>query len=509
MSNNTENKPLAVSYSRYSSTNQRTERIEAQEYDIKNYAEKNNIKIVKYFRDEAVSGTSVKGRNHFEDMINYCLEHEEIKFVLCHKLDRFARDLEDYWHFRNTLVNNSKTICYVIDNVTTDSPACLIQEAIIGANAQGYSANLKSEVMKGLKTNARNCQHTGGHPCLGFEVNPVTKLLEVNEDEKEIIERIFELYGKKGYSYTEIINDLNSKGYKTKLGGEFKQSSLYEILTNPKYNGVYVYNRRSAAKSKKRNNHKMKPENEIISIPNGCPKIIDDELWEAVQKRMKSNKNRLHKYSSKEVYLLKGKIFCECGELMYGNRRHSGRFKNLYVTYACKGRQKKSGCTINEINKIYIENFVIRQIKSFIFCKSNMNNLIKALNKYSENQNINYDSQKRSYQKKISNYNYKINNIIKAVESGINQPAFNDRVAEYTEKINYYKKMIEDIDNISVPVFSESDILLAKKKFIDKVLSNDSTARDLIDSYVDKVIVGENDIEVILNIDTKVSDCYR
>jgi len=503
------NKVFAVSYSRYSSTNQREESIEAQEYDINNYADRNNIEIVKYFRDEAVSGTSVKGRNCFENMIDYCLEHKEVKIVLCHKVDRFARNIEDYWHYRNVLINNGNTICFVVDGINTELPTSIIQESIMGATAQGYSTNLKNEVMKGLKTNARKCQHTGGRPCLGFNVNPTTKLLEINEDEKEIVECIFELYGKKNYTYREIIKYLNSQGYKTKLGGEFKQNSLYEILSNPKYNGVYVYNRRSSAKDNKRNNHRMKPGSEIITIPGGCPKIIEDELWEAVQKRMKENKDRLHVYSSKETYLLKGKIFCECGEPMYGNRRYSGRNKNLYVTYGCKGRQNKSGCTMKEINKGYIENFVVRQIGSFIFSKRNMPSLVKALNEYADTDNKTLAAQKQSYRKKISNYTYKINNIIRAVESGINQPVFNDKIAEYNDRISYYKQLIETADNEIPPEYSEEDVLNAKKRFIKKVFSNDAAVRALIDRYVDKVVIGENEIKLILMVDAKVSDCYR
>lgn len=164
---------------------------------------------------------------------------------------------------------------------------------------------------------------------------------------------------------------------------------------------------------------------------------------------------------------------------------------------------------MKEINKAYIEKFVVRQIGSFIFSKRNMASLVKALNEYAAIDNKTLAAQKQSYRKKISNYTYKINNIIRAVESGINQHVFNDKIAEYNDRISYYKQLIETVDNETPSKYSEEDILKAKKRFIKKVFSNDAAARALIDRYVDKVIVGENKIKLLLMVDAKVSDCYR
>lgn len=43
--------------------------------------------------------------------------------------------------------------------------------------------------------------------------------------------------------YNRILRYLNGMGYKTKRGNKFGKNSLYSILTNEKYTGVFVFNK--------------------------------------------------------------------------------------------------------------------------------------------------------------------------------------------------------------------------------------------------------------------------
>jgi ABC-type antimicrobial peptide transport system permease subunit len=62
----------------------------------------------------------------------------------------------------------------------------------------------------------------------------------INEYEAEAVRMIFRMY-LDGYSYTEIIDALNAKGYRTRRGVPFAKNSLYAILRNERYTGVYIY----------------------------------------------------------------------------------------------------------------------------------------------------------------------------------------------------------------------------------------------------------------------------
>lgn len=492
---------------------QKNESIEAQVYEIMEYAKSNNFTVVKTFTDRAKSGRCVEKRDGFLEMIDFCKErNNNVSIVLCHKIDRFARDKADYYHYKKLLSSLGISIHFVADKIDTSEKTSAFSEAFLSVMSQMYSENLANEVMKGLKNNARKCRHTGGVPCLGYNVNPKTKLLEINEDEKEIVYLIFDLYGRFGYSYSQVANEVNKKGYKTKRGNSFTANSIYDIIRNPKYNGVYTYNvRESKNPYGKRNNRKIKSANDIIRIEGGCPKIIDDALWELCQDRLNRTEktNNIRQYESKEQYLLKNKIYCECGRKMYGNRRRCGRAKQPYVTYVCSGKKQKTGCKNKEINKTYIEKFVVNQLISFIFSKNNLSALTQELNEYVEFLYSDYKNEILNIKKKIKGHKQKLNNLYNAIENGIMQTSLEDRICGHKTKIKKLKEQLSVLSDVETPEFCENDILCEKNNFKKMIMKNDFLAQKLIDTYVEKVIVGSDDVEVLLNVDADVPDKYK
>ena len=78
----------AVIYARYSSDNQREESIEGQLRECKEYAERNDMIIVKTYIDRALSAKT-DNRPEFQRMIKDSSQ-EFFDVVLVWKLDRFA-----------------------------------------------------------------------------------------------------------------------------------------------------------------------------------------------------------------------------------------------------------------------------------------------------------------------------------------------------------------------------------------------------------------------------------
>lgn len=93
-------------------------------------------------------------------------------------------------------------------------------------------------------------------------------------------------------------------GYRTRLGNTFSKETLYEMLRNEKYNGVYVFSR-AASKDElgRRNNHLDKPIEDQIRIPGGMPKVVDDDTFARVQAILTSRK-RHGRRDGKRKYLL-------------------------------------------------------------------------------------------------------------------------------------------------------------------------------------------------------------
>ena len=82
--------------------------------------------------------------------------------------------------------------------------------------------------MKGMNETALQCKHTGGCPPLGYDLDE-NRHLVINESEAQSVRIIFQMFAD-GYGYSEIIERLNTHGYKTKRGKMFGKNRLYEIL---------------------------------------------------------------------------------------------------------------------------------------------------------------------------------------------------------------------------------------------------------------------------------------
>lgn len=156
----------AALYARYSSDNQRYESITAQLRCSKEYCTRKNYQIVKIYKDEAISGTSVAGRASFQQMI---LESADDIFdvVIFHKIDRNARNEIDYYTNVDRLIKNGVSYEYSAEGIDVSTANGKLTEGIKLAVAAWYSRNLSLEVKKGKKETALQGKHNGGTAPLG------------------------------------------------------------------------------------------------------------------------------------------------------------------------------------------------------------------------------------------------------------------------------------------------------------------------------------------------------
>ena len=244
-------------------------------------------------------------RPEFRQMISDA-KSGRFQAVLVHKLDRFSRDRYDSAYYRHELKKHGVTVRSVIENLD-DSPESVILQSVIEGMNEYYSRNLARETMKGLKENAYNGKHTGGMPPLGYRVDPEIMKIRIDENEANAVRLIFSMTDE-GKKYPDILAELKSRGFRTKMGKTFTSTSVHDILRNEKYIGICVYNRR-VSQSVANNSRKFKDKSEWIVRDNAYPPLIDRGQFNRIQERMKLRRisNQAH---PKEVYLLSGKIQC-------------------------------------------------------------------------------------------------------------------------------------------------------------------------------------------------------
>ena len=489
----------AVAYCRYSSDLQREESIEAQVRAITEYADKHGYVLRKIYADRGVSGTT-DNRPQFQAMI------EDVKknrpdAVICHKYDRFARNRADSAIYRRELEKHGTRLISVLENFD-DSPESIILQSVIEGYNEYYSKNLRREVMKGLKENAHSCRHTGGTPCLGYDVDKNTKRLIINHWESEAVKLIFKRY-LEGEGYTSIINELNSKGYKTKRDAAFGKNSLYEILRNEKYTGTYIYNVSASKNSEgKFNRHKSKPDDEIIRIPGGVPQIISIEDFKKAQEIMKLRQRKTAGFKAKQDYLLSGRIICgECNSSYAGNSRKPSPSHPQYVSYRCTRKNGKVKCGNREIQRDLIESIVQKKLANKIFDECLLPEILSNYNEYAASKNTDLIASITATETKLSEINKGISNIVNIImQTG--SAALSDKLKELeNNKVTLEQALADKEHELSNMTVSEKELKKAFKKAKEMLESGTLANRKaIIQHYVKQVILYKDKIVIEFNI---------
>ena len=441
-----------VLYARFSSDNQRSESIDAQVRAMKAYCEQKSLIIVDIYVDEAKSATTDQ-RPSFQRMIADS-KHHTFDAVLVHKLDRFARNRYDSAVYKRELKKNGVSVYSVLERLD-DSPESIMMESVLEGMNEYYSQNLAREVMKGLRETAMQCKHTGGKPPLGYDVDPVSKKLVINPVEAEAVRCIFSMYAE-GHGYTEILDTLHSRGYKTKSGNEFMKNSLYSILSNPKYQGMYVFNRSSAKSvAGTRNTHLLKSDEHIITVDGGCPKIVDKATFEKVQERVVANRRKGGRQNALIPYLLSGKIYCsDCGRAMVGNSRRGGRNKVRYTTYRCP--KSKYSCANSEISQEKLEQYTIDLLEQHIFNSKYMAKITKEIEQLGVKQEEILNDEKLELQSKITETEEAISNIAQVIMSGLHSKTLIEKLTDLETEKTLLEAEILKLDYRTVCVDEES-----------------------------------------------------
>lgn len=493
--------PRAVAYARYSSDNQRAESIDAQLRAIREYADRQGITLVRSYEDKAISGTSDQ-RPSFQQMVAAAQAHD-FDLVLVHKLDRFARNRYDSIGYRVELRKHGVTVISVLEQLDEDAPESVILESVLEGMNEYYSRNLSREVMKGMRENALKCQHVGGTPPLGFDVDPVTRRYRINADEAAIVRRIFQgvLEGK---GYSGVLSDLNANGLKTKRGGAFGKNSLYDILRNEKYRGVYIFNRATGKNpDHKRNNHKCKDPDDIIRIEDGMPRIVSDEDFFRVQTLMDGRKCKSARRQRREVYLLSGKIYCgECGAVYCGNTRTGGRSKTRLITYRCNNRVAKTAlvCRNKEINRDAIEAFVLHALGDILFDDRYVPEIIKGYNAYVHDSSMDKREELARIRRELTKTLNKIENLTNVIAETGNVTlitALERSEKERNQWLQREKELLTSMEQLTIPdnviqaAFNRAKLLFHSGEL--------EETRQLIQLYVDRITVYPDRIDIKLN----------
>ena len=477
-----------VAYLRYSSKNQGKYSIDYQKRDVEKYCVNNGLELIGYYIDRAYTGKNDK-RPEFKMLLDDAKEKPIWNTVLMYDLSRFSRSVPDSTGYKADLRDMGFKVISITESCTVDDPGGL-QERMIDMMNEHESRKIGERVSSTFNSKASRARHCGGVPPLGYDV--IEEKLVINESEAVIVKSIFEMY-LAGFSYQKMADDLNSKGWLTKGGRPFTKNSFHDILRQKKYVGTFTWNRRQSKNRRgKGNNHAEKPLEEQVIVDGGCPQIIDDETFQMVQEKLAGRQNGTAESKSRRHYMLGGlKILkCkECGRHMVGHTSKSHGYE--YITYRCPNKNAHK-CTNKDISAETLEKYVSKiLVNNYLSPKriSEVNDLLKG----------SLDSEERKIE---SNRLQSVNKQIANVTNAIAKRGMSYALEERLEALEQEKRILERSLNeskLQVRKLNDANIKKMRSKLYKKlVTSNDLEVRKFVKKAVKEVLVGEDDVTVVL-----------
>jgi site-specific DNA recombinase len=306
----------AVVYARFSSDKQRDRSIEDQVALCRDFCQRDGLSVVEVYEDRAISGASTANRLGWQRLMRDA-RAGRFDVVVAEALDRISRDQED-------LAGIHKRLRFIKIEIRTvqDGKAEEIHVGIKGLLGTLYLKDLAQKTKRGQAGVIRDRRHNGGRS-YGYRPLPGQPgRLEILPDEASIVRWIFESY-LAGKSPRDIAGALNRDGIRAPRGGHWNASTIggsrkrqNGILQNALYVGRIVWNRQSFIKDPDTGRRVSRPNPPIEWMESNLPelRIIDDETWNAVQRRRATRGGAARYYQSRPRRLLSGLLKCgKCG----------------------------------------------------------------------------------------------------------------------------------------------------------------------------------------------------
>ncbi len=345
----------AAAYIRVSDERQDEYSPDSQLKLINEYAKKNGYYVPQeyIFYDDGISAKTAKKRPEFNRMIALAKEkNNPFEAILVWKFSRFARNQEESIVYKNILRKKGVQVISISEPII-DSPFGELIERIIEWMDEYYLINLSTEVKRGMLEKASRgeamCAPAIGYDLVGKKYVPNSRA--------DYVKQIFKDY-LNGIPMRQIAIKYSDAGLTTRKGNPLEVRTIQYMLYNPVYIGKIRWSTGDNIFSKSRNFD----DPNILTVDGEHEPIIDTDTWNAVQNKLKKQKEMYGKYQRTEQpceWMLKGLLRCgNCGSTLVKSQTN-------YVQ--CHRYNKGRDCTVSHcINIKKVDETVVAALQDCV-----------------------------------------------------------------------------------------------------------------------------------------------
>lgn len=357
------------------------------------------------------------------------IEASKVDCVVVYKVDRLSRSLLDFARMMETFEKQHVSFVSVTQQFNTSTSMGRLVLNVLLSFAQFEREIISERTRDKIAAARRKGKWAGGHPLLGYDIDPRGFKLVVNEDEAFRVRAIFDLY-LQHQAMIPVVTELDRRGWLNKRwmtrkahergGMPFTKTSLHKLLTNITYTG------------------KLRYKHEIHDGEHDA--IVEPATWQRVQVVLQRNgRNGGALVRNKFEALLKGMLRCApCGCAMIPT--HTIRKGNKrYRYYVCSAAQKRGWhtCPSKSVPAGEIEQFIVDQIRCIGQDPILRRETLAQARKQDDDRVDESNAERRGIEKDLRHWYGELNNLTGRIRAGEDNEVLLTKLADLQERIGH------------------------------------------------------------------------
>ncbi len=326
------------------------------------YAKARQWNVVKIYNLAGVSGKSTISHKQTLQMFDD-IQSGKVEGIIISSLSRLARNTSELLEYSKFFENYNASLISINESLDTSTSGGKFFYTLLSALSTYEREITYERQIASLNYRRKQGKFTGGMVSYGYKIEDAEVI--INEEEAPIRRLIYDLF-LEHRRMTTVARELNNRGYVTRKGKPWSDSTVRRLLKNTDAKGVRRCNYRGQLS--KDNPSGLKPQSEWHYIP--CPALISEEKWDEVNAIIRDNeKGSVFKQPlNKRVHLFTNFLKCKKG--------HKMSIKSKSKRYTCS--KCKYGIGKDDLEEVFLtrlKQFLISDQELAEYNKSNLQEL--------------------------------------------------------------------------------------------------------------------------------------
>jgi site-specific DNA recombinase len=459
----------------------RGESPEHHEQRARAYAHAKGWTVAEAYHLEGVSGKAVMEHPEAQRMLEH-IRSGTITALIFSKLARLARNTRELLEFADIFRANSADLISLQESIDTSSPAGRLFFTMIAAMAEWEREEIAERVRASVPIRAKLGKNIGGQAPFGYRWQGHELLPD--PDEAPVRKLLYELF-KEHRRKKRVARILNDRGYRTRNGSKFSDTTVARLLHDPTAKGMRRANYTSSPGPSKR--WELKPEDEWVWHP--CPAIVSEELWDECNRILDEQTVR-RKPSRKTAHLFAGIVECTCGTKMYVPSYTSLSHTRKYVCHTCRNK-----IAVDDLEALFHE-----QLREFVSSPDDIAAYLNQADAGIAEKDALLDAleaEQRDVEKEMQRWKNAY------MKDEISLDAFGREFRPLDERYRQIDlerpRLQAELDALKIDLLSSDQIVSdATDLFRQWPQLTDDQKRNLVEAITDRIVIGADDIEINL-----------